>query len=432
MIRTAGQMLDALLARERVPLDASSIKHGTTIGGMYEHLSREALAMSIPAAAELSVAEGFIRDSRRKLSGQQDVMLVLGAGESVPRSASRIYDAENVIATIEVKKNLYAKDVRDAVESLSGVLDLDLDPGWDYWDTFRNAFRRIVRRPLPSSPDHLPSSYRALYHLIERESAFPLRIVFGHHGFASEQSARRGLVALFAREARNPAFAPAKLPSLILNKDVAIAKTLGSPWYLPMDHEEGSTCLLATTGRRSTGTVLLDRIWARLCARGLVPPHYFGADRWAESWTPLVTTRFVPGRGWENMVFDGYFPESSSAFDAALQPIEVNEDQLVAITWLCGQGSLDVSMFEGQSPSRETMVENLEYLSAHGMVAPRWDDPNIWELLLPAIGFWFRPGETTILSGDNTNGQLTHVSLKAANVRPDQVLVLSPTGDGST
>jgi hypothetical protein len=357
-------------------------------------------------------------------------MLVLGNGEQVPRSSSRIYDADDVIATIEVKKHLYSKDVVEGVESLGLILDLDLRPSWDYWDSFRNAFRRIVRRPLPYGVQGMPQPYQAIHELIRYDNAFPVRILFGHHGFKSEQTARRALLQLFEERHTQSAFAPSKLPSLILNQHVAIAKLTGAPWYLPMDDTTHSIALMATTGNRSTGTVLLDRIWARLSALGLVEPHYFSPDRCFESWNPLIASRFVGGRGWDMTLYGSRVVPASAKFDRPLEPIPVSENQMIVVMWICATGSLDVGMFEGQSPSPEDILRDLEYLASHGFVGQRWEEPNVWEVLLPATGFWSTPcGDMYI--GDNTSGQLTHAGLIRANVEPSRVQSLRAGGSNA-
>ncbi len=62
MIKTVADMLGQFLEVERAKLDAVKVRHATTIGGMYEHLSRDALCRVIPCEG-LWVASGFIEDS---------------------------------------------------------------------------------------------------------------------------------------------------------------------------------------------------------------------------------------------------------------------------------------------------------------------------------------------------------------------------------
>jgi hypothetical protein len=66
MITNVASLLDGVLDREKSVLDAVNIKHGPTIGDMYEGLTRETLDMAIPGDADLRVTHGFVRDREGK------------------------------------------------------------------------------------------------------------------------------------------------------------------------------------------------------------------------------------------------------------------------------------------------------------------------------------------------------------------------------
>jgi hypothetical protein len=422
MIRTVGEIMDALLAAERRHLDASSIKHGPTIGAMYEQLTREKLAVSVPPEARLEVVEGFIRDRNGKQSGQQDCMLVTDPGEEQPYTKARIVECDDVIAVLEVKKTLHRKDILEAATSLGSILDLDWQPKWPLWDTVQNCFRRIFLHPVPSSEEALSEAMKAHYSVLLHDAALPLRIAFGYHGFRSEKSLRDGVIKLLDDHRRAPSsFTPLRLSTLVVNQYVAMAKTTGHPWYLPQDLRTGSISLLATTGNRSTATVLLDQIWGRLHARGLVEPYFFSPDRGQESWNPLLSARFLPGAGWEYEVLTRVPRAASAALDMPLEPVEITLDQATAIAFISATGALDDTIFEGQTPTREEMRRLLLHLQEHGLVGPRLDEPNVWEFLVPAVGIWSTP-EGKVYAGENTTGQLTYVGLKRSGVSLDKVL----------
>ncbi|HEX8434341.1 DUF6602 domain-containing protein [Archangium sp.] len=420
MIRTVGDMMDNFLASERRLLDASPITHGPTIGDMYEQLTRDALAVSVPPEARLEVVAGFIRDRKGNLSGQQDCMLVTGPGEKVPRTNARIVECDDVVAVLEIKKTLHQKGILEAVTSLGSVLDLDWQPAWPFGDTLKNCFRRILQHPLPPSEEFVSEEMRALYNVLEHDAALPLRIAFGHHGFRSEKGLRDGVISMLSDHQQDRSFTPVRLPNLVVNQYVAMAKTTGHPWYLPRDPSTGSMYLLATTGNRSTATVLLDQIWCRLHARGLVEPYFFSPDRGQESWNPLVATRFIPGARWEYQVLTDIPRAASAALDMPLEPAEISENQMHAIVFISTMGSLDDRIFEGRTPSQQEMRRELLHLQELGLVGPRLDEPNVWEFLIPTIGFEMTP-EGKLYAGENTAGQLTYVGLKRAGVTPDKV-----------
>lgn len=279
----------------------------------------------------------------------------------------------------------------------------------------------------------MPEGMGALYKVLEHDAALPLRIAFGHHGFRSEKALRDGVISMLGDHQRDRSFSPVRLPNLVVNQYVAMAKTTGHPWYHPRDQSTGSMYLLATTGNRSTATVLLDQIWCRLHARGLVEPYFFSPDRGQESWNPLVATRLLPERRWEYRVLTDVPRVASAALDMPLDPEEITENQLLAIVYISSMGSLDDRMFEDQTPSQQEMRRELLHLQELGLVGSRLDEPNVWEYLIPAIGFWKTP-EGKLYAGENTAGQLTYVALKRANLPPDKVLWIRakpPDADGN-
>jgi hypothetical protein len=78
----------------------------------------EVLSASIPIELNLRVVSGFITNSDGELSDQIDCMLVQGEGERIPYTDDFKYNIDNVIAVIEVKKNLYSKEIESAYENL--------------------------------------------------------------------------------------------------------------------------------------------------------------------------------------------------------------------------------------------------------------------------------------------------------------------------
>jgi hypothetical protein len=78
---------------------------------MYEGLSKEILAKTLPFGINLQIVDGFIIDADGKNSPQIDCMLVKRIEERIPYSSSVRCKIEDVVAIIEVKKNAYAADL---------------------------------------------------------------------------------------------------------------------------------------------------------------------------------------------------------------------------------------------------------------------------------------------------------------------------------
>src|SRR3990172_12467034 len=122
MISTVADLLDALKNQEAKLLDEQKITHAPTIGSMYEGLTKSILERALPSKLELRVVSGFITNESGRISKQIDCMLVDGIGEKIPYTDNYRYDIENVIAVIEVKKNLYSDELDSAYKNLASSL----------------------------------------------------------------------------------------------------------------------------------------------------------------------------------------------------------------------------------------------------------------------------------------------------------------------
>ena len=298
MIRTVSDLLEAFLERERATLDKVKVPHAPTIGGMYEDLSRSALSQVIPSSAPLSVVSGFARGPSGSLSRELDCMLVVGDGDSIPRSEKVIYPLDQVLVVLQVKKNLYGTDVSKGVSNLKSVIDLKgvLPPGLRM-STVRRAFQMITHVPLPDDPEELPPELRAIYRWVLFEAAEPLRILLGYHGFKSENTLRRGVLDQIQKGMGQQGFGPLTLPQLITNRHAMVVKMNGLPWGSPMD-DKGRLPLLASSGEQSTAYVLLQLIWSRLSSRGFVSGEVFGEDLEVETWSQFIKMKPVGEAGW--------------------------------------------------------------------------------------------------------------------------------------
>jgi hypothetical protein len=84
LIKTIADLLQELIAAESAKIDALGIKHGPTIGAMYEGLGRRFLGQTLPVGSELRIVHGFVRGLDGTLSRQTDCMVVMGEGEELP------------------------------------------------------------------------------------------------------------------------------------------------------------------------------------------------------------------------------------------------------------------------------------------------------------------------------------------------------------
>src|SRR5690606_26598097 len=125
MINTVADLLNEFSHKEQELLKTYDIiKHPGIIGDMYEGLTKEILDKSIFEGLGLKVRAGKITSSKKELSGEIDCMLVVGDGQKIPYTDKYIYDSSKVIAVIQVKKNLYTKDIQDSFKNLKSVIDV--------------------------------------------------------------------------------------------------------------------------------------------------------------------------------------------------------------------------------------------------------------------------------------------------------------------
>ena len=108
MINTIKELLESIRIQGINEISKfSHIKHGPTIGDMYEGLTKEMLNKAIFKDLNLKVCSGFICNRENELSKQIDCMIVVGDGIEIPYIKAYKYDISQVIAVIEVKKDLF-------------------------------------------------------------------------------------------------------------------------------------------------------------------------------------------------------------------------------------------------------------------------------------------------------------------------------------
>ncbi|MGI8889031.1 MAG: DUF6602 domain-containing protein [Nocardioidaceae bacterium] len=199
MIKTVAEFLRDLMEKERQVLDAVELKHAPTIGDMYEGLSQEVLGRAIPPGLGLRIVSGFVSDGQDQLSGQMDYMLVRGEGVPIPHTSDFIWHIKDVIAVFEIKKTLYAVEMKEAFQHLNELRTIEKSYNQSHHDpvdihsTLR-AFAETTMTVAPTSEsiETLPYHLQVIFHTLAAEHLGTLRIVIGYHGSnRSTTSAKR-------------------------------------------------------------------------------------------------------------------------------------------------------------------------------------------------------------------------------------------------
>jgi hypothetical protein len=83
-IRTIADIIELFRTSENARLKEFNLQHCPSIGDMYEGLSKEILAKTLPFGINLQIVDGFIIDADGKNSPQIDCMLVKRIEERIP------------------------------------------------------------------------------------------------------------------------------------------------------------------------------------------------------------------------------------------------------------------------------------------------------------------------------------------------------------
>lgn len=393
MINTVAELLLRIKRKEEEQIkkfekDVVNIKHPTIVGDMYEGIAQNLLEKSIFKEFDVRVVSGQIINKKKELSPQIDCMIVEGEGKEIPHTNDWIYDISQVIAVIEVKKNLNKGDLTDAYKKMIKIQDM-----WDPRDMthgefnlFRDAFRNAVGIDVP---DHNKiSNYdlvtEMMYHNLLMETMLPLRIVFGFYGYKDIKSLRKGFIRHLKEnntsDINNPikGFGPGSFPNLIFTRNSSLIKVNGIP-YQPHVDEEGFWNIYVSSSHNPLFH-LLEMLWTKLSYKHGIPSDIFGEDLHIEG-----HSRFLKGRplikegktAWEFTsikVPDNLVNEGSVFMD--WEPAELSGAEHLLMVWLCNEESINTNSEVFQNLLQQHNLDELEFLG--GLKAKKlvYKDPN--------------------------------------------------------
>jgi hypothetical protein len=349
MITHVADLLRSFMGDELPILDAHPVTHGPTVGDMYEGLSEELLARAIPGNLDVKVVTGFATNQDGAISKQVDRMLVVGTGDRIPNTNAFLWPAQDIIAVVEVKKNLARDDITDAIANLKSfrmieqpaLNALQVMPSWFDHD-------RLVRSVGQITGTHINSVNWEQYDVATRmigadlfmDQVTALRVVLGFHGHKTE----RGFRSALAGELQKCLTSTANfvdLPHVIIGGQFSLVKANGRPYY--SQGEQGTWSSHFTTPVNPL-LVLLELIWTRLDDRfGLGNP-------WGEDLTTDLGRRFIEaiprvidGRDtWDLKIHVAKSSDlDSMPASEPWEPVEVTLDQATALALIASRGALN-------------------------------------------------------------------------------------------
>jgi len=351
-ISTIADLLDEFVLAEREILNKQDIKHPPTIGAMYEGLTEDILKKSLFEGLNLRVVKNsFISGCDKEF----DVMLTVGEGQQIPYTHSFKYLPEQVIAVVQVKKNLYAKDIKEGFSNLQ-FLAANYSPEASERFTavlFRDAFRTLCRKDITSYKAGTLTNHEAsIFNTLIIEALLPVRIIWGYNGFASEYSFRESFSEYLQANTTTDlndiihGFGPQNFPSLIFCGPYSMIKLNGMPFGSTLKEENWWPFYASSS--YSTAKLLLEAIWTRLTYKfEHLSVKIFGEDLTMQPINRFLDCRVKESEGNYSWQYN-YYDLDNDILKRYVEPLnwepaELDIIQHAVIAELCIKKEIDLS-----------------------------------------------------------------------------------------
>lgn len=350
MIKNISDFLHGIITEERKKLNSYELKHGPTIGKMYEGLTSSILEKTFPPSLELQIVGGMVHGYDDSLSGEIDCMLVRGQGEKIHYTNSYKWHVKDVLAIIEVKKNLFSDNLADSFEHLRGVIQTyysyiestDKKNSFLNVEPARRAYKEITGKfpDFKSNENHL--AYESIYHTLVMEQISPIRIVIGYNSYKTEYNMRVGLVEYLQKNTMARGFGVGSFPQLIICGDYSLIKLNGQPYSSIMQDDYWG--FYASSNERPI-LLLLELIWTKLTNELNV------SLPWGEDLNDENLARFLAGKviskeeatGWEYRYIEVPNSELKDRIPSKeWEPLFVDVKSFTVFNILCNKGFISI------------------------------------------------------------------------------------------
>ncbi|MGH2667473.1 DUF6602 domain-containing protein [Flavobacterium sp.] len=421
MISTFADLLEQFkrYALSKIELDDQDIKHTVAIGDNFEGLTTELLNRAVFKDLNLKMVErSFVYNDSGVMSDELDCMLVVGDGIKMSFANRYKYHIKDVIAAIQVKKNLYANDIDDSHQNLLSIINVseprDAEPF--VGRMHRDAYKVLTSKELPNKDrrERFSDRENLLYHYLMMEAFHPLRIVFGYYGYTSEYGLREGFVKkleTICKDGPVQGYSPGSFPSLFICGNNTIIKNNGMPMAMPLTEDEFYFHILASSNSKPMYH-LLELIWTRLSYKFEISSDIFGDDFDFETVHPFLSCKErkmdETSWGWEFL----YHPLTRKQLSAPLvstpwEPTEINKDKYSILNVLTQVEFVDINSdkdFLKFIKTEKIDVEKIiKELSEARLI---YIDEGKMGLLVDELYTVFTP-DGKIFAGENKSGEMT-------------------------
>ena len=342
LISNIYELLESIKARGMDDIHSATVPHHPgMIGDMYEGLTKEIISEAVFRGLDLHIGAGKIKNmTNGRMSRQIDCMIYQGKAETLPFTSHKIVDIRNVIAVIEVKKNLHSTDLYGAYQNLLSVTEI-FDPVDLEFETLRGAFESITGLSLPRNRRdlfQLPYEQQMIYHTLVVELCLPIRIIWGYEGFKSEKSLREAFNKMLIDNRGEKGFGISSLPSLIISEQNSLIKTQGMPYVM---HAENSADWVFYASYDSKPIWLfLEILWSKLTFKFHVPGIGMFDELNNENLRPFLIGRaLASGMEYTSISIDNI---SDVVPYKLWEPIFVLEYEYIIFNELCSEGFVNV------------------------------------------------------------------------------------------
>lgn len=428
VINTVADMLLELKKAEEEKIKQFNIdfvdsKHPTIVGDMFEGTAQKILEKSIFKDFDLRVVSGQIINKNKEISGQIDCMIVEGEGRQIPNTNHWIYDISQVIAVIEVKKNLNRKDLIDSYAKMLKITDIveprDITP--NEFRLFRDSFRSALGMDVPEYGDLADYDLftQMMYHSLLMETVTPLRVVFGFYGYSTMKSLRKGFIQYLeenvSEDLNHPikGFSPYSFPNLIFTRNSSLIKINGIPYHPYVDENGFWECY--TSSNHNPLFHFLEMLWTKLSYKHGIPSDIFGEDLEIEGHVRFLRSRPLSrdGKiGWEFAYTD--LPEDFEADGTVFkdwEPAELSEAEHLLMVWLCNGESMNTNSEIFHDLLQRYNLDEFKFLA--GLKAKKLvykDRDNKLRLLTDECLVVIKEGK--LYAGENRDGRMNRWLLK--------------------
>lgn len=432
MISTVADLLEEFkkYALSKIEQDDKDINHTVAIGDNFEGLTSELLNKAVFKDLNLKMVErSFVYNDSGVMSNELDCILVVGEGQKMSFANRYKYHIKDVIAVIQVKKNLYANDIDDSHHNLRSIINVseprDAEPF--VGRLHRDAYKLLTGKEIPSKErrERFTDREDILYHYLMMEAFHPLRIVIGYYGYTTEYGLREGFVKKLEEISKNGpvrGYSPGSFPSLLICGNSTIIKNNGMPMGIPLTDDEFYFHILTSSNGKPMYH-LLELIWTRLSYKFRISSGIFGDDFDTEASHPFISCkeRKIDDEnwGWEFL----YHPLTKKQLSMPLvstpwMPTEIGRDKYSILNVLLQVGTVDINSVEQFLKFIET-----EKLDATKIIKELSDarliylDEGKMGLLVDQLHTVFTP-DGKVYAGENKSGEMTNYFTKQILSKP--------------